>query len=83
MLKASVIQTSVIITSSSNIVIITTGSVSTVHAITVHFSVLLSNRSDKRENNREQEQAMKQTKHHGQHKNLQEEDEPDTDVTSW
>ena len=69
-LEGSVIQTSVIIINRSNIVIITIVSVSTVHAISISISILLPCRSNHRENNREQKEAVEQTKHHGQHKHL-------------
>ena len=69
-LEGSVIQTSVIIINRSNIVIITIVSISTVHAINISISILLPCRPNAGENNREQEEAVEQTKHHGQHKNL-------------
>ena len=69
-LEGSVIQTSVIIINRSNIVIITIVSISTVHAISISISILLPFRSNHSENNREQEEAVEQTKHHGQHKHL-------------
>ena len=69
-LEGSFIQNSVIITNRSNIVIITIVSISTVHAISISISILLPCRPNAGENNREQEEAMEQTKQHGQHKHL-------------
>ena len=69
-LKAVVIQTSVIITNRSNIVVIAIVSISTVRAISISIRILLPFRSNHSKNNREQEEAVEQTKHHGQHKHL-------------